>query len=222
MDTASNSIDALINEDVATITPDESVMVAKRRMESQTARSLVVVEADRPVGLMQWRGIHQLDGTLTVRDVMLTEFPLLRAGMSVDAVRDYLTGMDVDLDQVPVVDADGVLIGEASRSAITKSETATVDATDTVVAGPDQDLDAPLLHLEQGMTVMGDAGHKLGTVEVVDLSPEGNIAHFTVKHGLLGKHYKRLPADVINTVDGDTVTVNLDSVEFKMLADIDQ
>jgi CBS domain-containing protein len=222
MDTASNSIDALINEDVATITPDESVMVAKRRMESQTARSLVVVEADRPVGLMQWRGIHQLDGTLTVRDVMLTEFPLLRAGMSVDAVRDYLTGMDVDLDQVPVVDANGLLIGEASRSAITKSETATADATEAVVSGPDQDRDAAIVHLEQGMTVMGDAGHKLGTVDAVDLSPEGNIAHFTVKHGLLTKHYKRLPADVINTVDGDTVTVNLDSVEFKMLADIDQ
>ena len=222
MDTASQSIDALINEDVATITPDESVMVAKRRMESQTARSLVVVEADRPVGLMQWRGIHQLDGTLTVRDVMLTEFPLLRAGMSVDAVRDYLTGMDVDLDQVPVVDANGLLIGEASRSAITKSETATADATEAVVSGPDQDRDAAIVHLEQGMTVMGDAGHKLGTVDAVDLSPEGNIAHFTVKHGLLTKHYKRLPADVINTVDGDTVTVNLDSVEFKMLADIDQ
>jgi CBS domain-containing protein len=222
MDTASQSIDALINEDVATITPDETVMVAKWRMESQTARSLVVVEADRPVGLMQWRGIHQLDGTLTVRDVMLTEFPLLRAGMSVDAVRDYLTGMDVDLDQVPVVDANGMLIGEAPRSAITKSETATADATEAVVSGPDQDRDAPILHLEQGMTVMGDAGHKLGTVDAVDLSPEGNIAHFTVKHGMLSKHYKRLPADVINTVDGDTVTLNLDSAEFKMLADIDQ
>jgi hypothetical protein len=189
-------------------------MVAKRRMESQTARSLVVVEADRPIGLVQWRGINQLDGNLSVRDVMLTEFPLLRAGMSVDEVRDYLTGMDVDLDQVPVVDANGVLIGEAPRSAITKSETATTGATEQVVAGPEQDRAAPIMRLEQGMTVMGDAGHKLGTVEAVDLSPEGNIAHFTVKHGLLTKHYKRLPADVINTVEGDTVMVNLDSVEF--------
>ena len=108
--------------------------------------------------------------------------------MSVDAVRDYLTGMDVDLDQVPVVDANGLLIGEASRSAITKSETATADATEAVVSGPDQDRDAAIVHLEQGMTVMGDAGHKLGTVDAVDLSPEGNIAHFTVKHGLLTKH----------------------------------
>jgi predicted transcriptional regulator len=195
-------------------------MVAKRRMESQTARSLVVVEDDRPIGLVQWRGINQIDGNATVRDVMLTEYPLLRAGMSVDEVREYLTGMTVDLDQVPVVDANGVLIGEASRSAITKSETATTGATQPAVSGPEQDRDVPTLRLEQGMTVMGDAGHKLGTIEEVDLSPEGNIAHFTVKHGLLSKHFKRLPADVINTVDGDTVTVNLDSLEFKMLADI--
>jgi CBS domain-containing protein len=222
MDTASNTIDTLVNEDVATITPDESVMVAKRRMESQTARSLVVVDGERPVGVVQWRGIHQLDGTASVRDIMLTEFPILRAGMSVDAVRDYLSGMDVDLDQVPVVNAEGMLIGEASRSAITKSETATDGATQPVVAGPEQDRDVPILHLQQGMTVMGDAGHKLGAVEAVELSPENNIAHFTVKHGMLSKHYKRLPADVINTVEGDTVTVNLDSMEFKMLADIDK
>lgn len=222
MDTASNTIDGLMIGEITTITPEETVTMARRRMESQTARSLIVVESDRPIGIVQWRGLNQFDANAPVRDVMQTEFPILRSGMSVDEVRDYLTGMDVDLDRLPVVDAGGMLIGEAPRSAITKSETATEAATERVVPGPEADRDVPTLRLEQGMTVKGDAGHKLGTVGVVDLNPEGAIAHFTVKHGMLGKHYKRLPADVVQSVEGDTVNVNLDSAEFKMLADIDE
>jgi CBS domain-containing protein/sporulation protein YlmC with PRC-barrel domain len=221
MDADTNTIDALVTADAPTITPDETVTMAKRRMESQTARSLIVVEADRPVGVIQWRGLSQVDGNATVREVMQTEFPVLQTGMSVDAARDYLTGVDVDLDHLPVVNSDGTLIGEAPRASITKSETATTSATREAVGGPEQDRDLPTVHLEQGMTVKGDSGSKLGTVDAVDLDPEGNIGHFTVKHGMLSKHYKRLPSDVINEVTDDTVTVNLDSVEFKMLADIE-
>jgi CBS domain-containing protein/sporulation protein YlmC with PRC-barrel domain len=211
----------LLVPEVDTITPNESVIVVKRRMESQTTRSLIVVEADRPVGVVQWRGLSQHDGDTTVRDVMLTEVPLLRAEMTIDEVRTYLAGMDVDLDHLPVVDDNGVLIGEVPRGAITKSESATTAATETVVAGPEQDRDTPVVRLEKGMTVLGASGSKLGTIDEVDLTPEGRIAHFTVKHGLLTKHHKRLPADVIKAVDGDTVILNLDQPEFKMLADID-
>lgn len=222
MDTVANSIDGLITAEVDTITPDETVMVAKRRMESQTARSLIVVEADRPIGVVQWRGINQLDGAAAVRDVMQTEFPLLRMGMSVDEVRSYLAGVDVDLDHLPVVDDGGVLVGEVSRSAITKSEHAASGATEQAIAGPESSRgDVPTIHLEQGMKVVGEQGKSLGTVDAVDLNAEGHIAHFTVKHGMIGKHYKRLPADVIASVSGDTVTLNIDAMEFKMLADMD-
>jgi len=151
---------------------------------------------------------------------MLTELPVLRADMTVDQVRSEWSSMNVDLDHLPVVDGDGALIGEVARGAITKSETATSSATEQIISGPDQERNAPTVHLEQGMNVVGVVGKKLGTVDEVDLSAEGHISHFTVKHGMLGRHAKRLPADVINNVDDDGVHLSIDQMEFKMLADI--
>lgn len=221
MEDVATPIDALLTSDVATITPDETVTAASRRMESQTARSLIVVESDRPVGVVQWRGLSQLDPNAPVREVMQTEFPVIRSGASLEEARQRLTGLDVDIDRVPVVDDNGTLIGEVPRSAVVKSESMTSGATEPVVSGPDAMRNEPTITLEKGMTVMGPSGHKLGTVDAVELNSEGNIAHFLVKHGLIGKHNKRLPADVIDNVSGDTVTLNIDSTEFKMLADLD-
>src|SRR5690349_16690674 len=43
---ASASIGDMLTESIDTITPDETVTVAKRRMESQTSRSLIVVDGN--------------------------------------------------------------------------------------------------------------------------------------------------------------------------------
>jgi predicted transcriptional regulator/sporulation protein YlmC with PRC-barrel domain len=212
----------LVTASLETITPDETVTVAKRRMESQTARSLIVVEAERPVGIIQWRGLNRHDGDTLIREVMQTAFPVLTADMPVSEVRGQLSELDVDLDHLPVVDQTGALIGEVPRGLITKMEVATSSATDQVISGPEADRDTPALHLQQGMKVIGAAGNKLGTVDEVDLNPDGKIAHFTVKYGMLGRHSKRLPADVIRSVDGDSVNLSLDQMEFKMLADVGQ
>lgn len=210
----------LIAESFDTITPNESITVAKRRMESQTARSLIVVEDDRPVGVVQWRGLARHDGNALVRDAMLTQIPVLRADMPIPAVRDALRDVDVDLDHLPVVDDGGLLIGEVPRGLITKSEMATSAATEAVVSGPEQDRDVPTVHLENGMKVVGASGKNLGTVSQVNLNSEGRISHFLVKYGMLGRSHKRLPADVIRAVDGNEVRLTLDQMEFKMLADV--
>jgi len=219
----SASIGDMLTPSLETITPDETVTVAKRRMESQTSRSLIVVDGDRPVGVVQWRGLNRFEGNDLIRDVMQTDFPVLRAGMSVDEVRSYLSGVDVDLDHLPVVDESGILLGEVPRGMITKSETATNAATEAVVAGPEADPSRhsqPQIHLEEGMKVVGVSGKNLGSVEQVELSAEGYISHFAVKYGLLGRNSKRLPADVISNVQGDEVHLNIDQPEFKMLADV--
>jgi CBS domain-containing protein len=220
---SSASIGDMLTDSIDTITPDDTVTVAKRRMESQTSRSLIVVDGNRPVGVIQWRGLARHDGNEMVRDVMQTEFPVLRSGMSVDEVRSYLSGMDVDIDHLPVVDESGMLLGEVPRGMITKSETATSAATEAVVAGPDSDPardSQPQVRLEQGMKVVGASGKNLGSVDQVELNAEGYISHFTVKYGMLGRNSKRLPADVINRVEGNEVHLSLDQPEFKMLADV--
>jgi CBS domain-containing protein len=210
----------LVNQSVDTISPDETVTVAKRRMESQTARSLIVVESTRPVGIVQWRGLNRHEGDTRIREVMQTAFPVLKSDMPVDEVRSYLGEVDVDIDHLPVIDESGSLIGEVPRGLITKMEVSTDAATDQIVSGPEADAEAPALRLEQGMKVVGAAGNKLGAIDEVDLTSDGRIAHFTVKYGMLGRRAKRLPADVIRNVDSDSVELSLDQMEFKMLADV--
>ena len=58
------------------------------------------------------------------------------------------------------------------------------------------------------------------TVDLIEMTPEGTISQFTVKYGMLGRHSKRLPADVITGVSGNDVNVTIDQQEFKMLADV--
>ena len=218
----SASISDLITPDVDTISSDETVTTARRRMESQTSRSLIVVDGARPVGVVQWRGLAQQDGSAPVSAVMHTDFPVLRPDMTVEEVRGHLASMDVDFDHLPVVDGSGTLIGEVPRGAITKREVAATDVTEAIVSGPDAETSAgPAFHIQQGMKVTGSAGKKLGTVEEVDLNSEGHISHFLVKHGMLSKKTKRLPADVINAASGDEVTLSIDEMEFKMLADLE-
>jgi CBS domain-containing protein len=220
---SSASIGDMVTPTIETISPDDTVTVAKRRMESQTSRSLIVIDGDRPVGVVQWRGLARRDGTELIRDVMQTDFPVLRSGMSVDEVRSYLGDVDVDLDHLPVVDESGILLGEVPRGMITKGETATNAATEAVVAGPEADPNRdtqPQIHLEEGMKVVGVSGKNLGSVDAVELNSEGHIGHFSVKYGLLGRNSKRLPADVISRVDGGEVHLNIDQPEFKMLADV--
>jgi CBS domain-containing protein/sporulation protein YlmC with PRC-barrel domain len=217
----SSTINDLVTTTIDTITPDEPISAARRRMESQTSRSLIVVEDDRPVGIVRWRGLAQIDGGEPVRSVMSTSIPVLRSTMSVLEARDYLSGTDVDYDHLPVIDESGTLIGEVPRQVLTKSETASESATGDAIGGAEADRsDVRRVHLEEGMKVVGEGGSKLGTVSEVDVTSDGNIGHFGVKHGLLGRHTKRLPADVIKTASGDTVHVSIGPMEFKMLADV--
>lgn len=222
MENVSSTIGDLIVTSVDTISPEETVSTARRRMESQTSRSLIVVEADRPVGVIRWRGLAQAEGSEPVRSVMATSVPVLRADMSVLEARDYLTGIDVDFDHLPVIDDTGTLIGEVPRQAITKSEMMTDEAEGDAIGGAEADRsDVIHVHLEEGMKVVGEGGSKLGTISDVNLTPTGNIGSFVVKHGLFGRNMKRLPADVIESVSGDTVHVRISSMEFKMLADVE-
>jgi CBS domain-containing protein len=218
--TASTVSDLMIPE-VDTIALDEPVISARRRMESQTSRSLIVVDGDRPVGVVHWRGLAQADGSTLVRDVMHTEFPVLHPEMTLDSVRDSLANQDVDFDHIPVVNESGTLVGEVPRGSITKREVTADASTQPVVSGPDSTTSTgPAIHLEEGMKVVGSAGSKLGSIDQVELNSEGYIAHFTVKYGLLGRNSKRLPADVIRDAGDGTVTLTIDSTEFKMLSDV--
>ncbi|HET9014006.1 MAG TPA: CBS domain-containing protein [Thermomicrobiaceae bacterium] len=229
--------------EVDTIRPEDPIRVARRRMESQTRRSLIVVQDDRPIGVVQWRDLmHEDNADLPVSDFMVREFPVVSPDMSLSDARDRMG--QVDFDRIPVVDDSGRLVGEVPRSSVAHfgevvgDTPASEPGTDPYRWGPmnmDADTVTPMPEtatlgttegvvapsVSSGMNVSGSEGKKLGTVDQVVIDQAGRLAAFTVKHGLLGRKHKRIPADLIDGIEGDTVSVSIGPTEFNMLADIE-
>jgi len=227
--------------EVDTIRPDDPIRTARRRMESQTRRSLIVVEDDRPVGVVQWRDLmHEDNADAPVRDFMVREFPVVSPGMTLSAARSRLG--QVDFDRIPVVDDSGRLIGEVPRSAVAhyaeiadESSAAQLGtepnrwgaASAGSVSGLGDAIPTPGItepgapSVASGMDVQGTGGKKLGTIDQIVLDQVGRLSAFAVKHGLLGRKHKRIPADLIEQIDGETVVLSIGPTEFNMLADLE-
>lgn len=244
MDEAANvSIDSLMVPQFDTITPEEQVRVARRRMEAETRRSLIVVDGDRPVGVIEWRHImreSEVPADAPVGDYMVREFPLLRRDMMVNEAIGHLG--QVDFDRIPVVDQGGHLVGEVPRTALSKFGTTTSSAEpavegfpqdqrvleqtserfgDDTDAGPFETYEATTagFEVQTGMAAHGSGGSKLGEIDEIILDPNGSPAAFMVKHGLLSKKHKKIPMDNVDRVEGDRVVLAIDQSEFKILRD---
>jgi len=189
------------------VRPDESVRVVHRRMEGEALRSLIVVDEGRPVGVIQWRDIMRPnDGEpeQVVSDLMHQAFPVCTENMTLDEARTRFGA--VDFDRIPVVDAAGLLVGEVKRTAVV----------------PPSQPEQPGVAIADGMSVVGSAGTKLGTVSEVILGPAGQLQAFAVEHGFLGRKHKQLPPSVIAHTEGEALVLNIDESEFKLLADREQ
>jgi Mg/Co/Ni transporter MgtE len=215
-------ISDLVSSDVNMIEPHETVRSAHRRMESQTLRSLIVVENNQPVGVVKWRNIRTADGDALVSAHMTTDFPVLTNSMEVVDARTHLG--DVDFDNIPVVDENGQLIGEVPRGALIHHETTSTgedrtDADGMPVAGAG---DSHAANIQADMEVVDAEGHKLGKVTEVSSDPTTHrMAHVTIEHGLLRKKHKRVPVDTVTRFDGDSVVLGITKTEFDFLADIE-
>ncbi|HEX7101386.1 MAG TPA: CBS domain-containing protein [Nitrolancea sp.] len=208
------------------IKQDEDIRMARRRMESEAKRSLIVVDGDAPVGMLEWsRMIHQ-EGTPSqtlVSDFMTRDVPLLTQDMPLDAAGQQLGS--VDLETFPVVDTDGHLVGEVPRSAILRRQESIDQATvnEPIPAGaPAATAASPLSQIVSGMTVSGSDGSKLGQVSDLLSGVSGQMEAMVVEHGLFGRKHKKVPADLITGVGDDHVILTIGSTEFKQLADIEQ
>lgn len=236
----------VIIPDVDTIRPDEPIRTARRRMESQTRRSLIVVDEDRPIGVVQWRDImreNEVPADAPVADYMVREFPVLEARQPLEQARARLG--DVDFDRLPVVDESGHLVGEVPRTALSQAgevvesvptaeegaspsgwptagqEMTTGAGADPEVAGYGMAAEDTLPSVAAGQTVKGANGRKIGTVDQVIVDPNGNLSAFTVQHGLFGRKHKRIPADLIAQVTDDAVELSITGTEFNMLPDVE-
>lgn len=79
---------------------------------------------------------------------------------------------------------------------------------------------AALAALREGMRVVDINGKPLGTATAIhQVDTTGEIAHFTVQHGLFGRKHKPVPAHLIKQITGDVATLKFSAAEFKELRD---
>lgn len=212
----------LVSDGLDTIEVQESVRAAQRRMEAQTLRSLIVVDGERPVGVVKWRDLRRADTNATVASCMTTDFPVLRRDMRIPEAHSHLG--DVDFDNIPVIDEEGRLIGEVPRGAIVHHETPS-DHEDHVTANGGTAVspgDGPYFDLHEDMEVVDAEGDKLGKLSEMSTDPTTHrLSHIVVEHGLLRKKHKRIPADTISRVDGDDVVLGITKTEWGFLSDVE-
>lgn len=206
------------------INQDESVLMARRRLQSEARRSLIVVDKDTPVGVLEWRQIMRESDDLDnspVSSVMSRDFPELTQDMTIEQVSRQMGG--VDISTLPVVDETGHLVGEVPRSSITQGDAVVESGKQAVSALSDTaTVDTRFASVKPGMTVCGSSGSKIGDVSDVAMGASGQLNAILVSHGLFGRKHKRVTADLIGDVTDDEITLLIDSPEFKALPDAEQ
>jgi CBS domain-containing protein len=202
----------------------QALLTARQRMQGMMGvKSLIVVdEAGQFLGMVRYNDIDRAaTAGATVSDVMLSGVPAVHADQAVQELAGVMT--EYDIDRLPVVDESNTVIGELPRSAVTLAESRTGEA----VTGRERLSDAmsdqvsPTLDVREDMTVVGSSGHKIGKVkEVLADSLGGSLTHVVVHTGLIFGKDKSIPADLIDHVEGDEVSLKVDKSDVDMLPDL--
>ncbi len=205
------------------IQSSSSAMAAKQRMQADMrVKSLIVVEGDQPVGMLRYNDVNQ-EGALqsSIEELMVRDVPTVRAEQPLEELTGLMTQYDVD--RLPVVDDSGALVGELPRASLTLGET---HGTESIITEPrlsdTQSLQAtPNFDIRKDMAVVGTGGSKIGKVkEVLSDQLSGSLTHLVVHTGLLFGKDKSIPADLIDSVEGDEVCLKVDKSEVDMLPDL--
>jgi CBS domain-containing protein len=206
----------LFAADIDSIDRSEPVSHAKRRMDTNESRSLLVVDGDQLVGIVKRNDLLKLDGVdqeRPVGDFMDPNVPKVTEDHTVEQAHASLGG-DINIEQVPVLDHDGNLIGVVNRGDLTAESTAPGGSTDDGTAA------ASRLPLEEGMDVKDSEGSKLGSLAQADFTASGEVEFILVEHGMIFKNQKRLPGDVVRGVEDGDLVLAISSTEFGMIKDI--
>lgn len=111
---APDTVGEVMTRDVATVAPDDPMEAALRRMNERDIGSVVVVEGDRPVGIVTERDVvrHALDpGELRTRRVGdLMSAPLVTIPPAAEVVEAFELMTREGIRRLPVVE-DGRLVG---------------------------------------------------------------------------------------------------------------
>jgi CBS domain-containing protein len=209
-------------------TPDNVIGVADsarstlQQFKLETVRSLIVLSDNMPVGVITRERVFKLtepELDLPVREFM-TATPIATHDTDMTIARESIQSAEFDIDSLPVVDAGGALIGVVDRSVLIHEGDVQRANAGTVQMRRSDGLEGSWVELSAGSEVRGSEDEKLGELDEL-LIENGRVTALFIKHGLLGRHHKRVGADHVARVDGDTVYLDFGKLEFKHLADVE-
>ena len=207
-------LDELFAAEMESIEATEPASHAQRRMDTSEARSLLVTNDGQLVGILRRNSLLNVSGDDLERpaaDYMSADVPKVTQNQSVEEAHAALGG-DINIEQVPVVDESGNLVGVVNRADLL--------AAAAPVAGDSAESATEQLPLVAGMPVKDSSGSKLGTLAHADLKSNGGVEFLNVEHGLIFKKEKRLPGDVVSRVEDGDLVLSIGSIEFGMIKDV--
>jgi sporulation protein YlmC with PRC-barrel domain len=192
-------------------------LVVVRRLEQEGNHTAIITDEGRPVGLIRLAAARdeasedKLVGQLTVE-------PLPMVLPDTATVDDAIRMNTMDIDRLPIVNAEGVLIGELPRTKIASTGLHSGDEVPIVA----ERLGAEMpMTVTAGQAVVGSNGGHIGTVKdvVVEVNT-GRVGHIVVEEGKIFKKDRKVPVDLIDpTADDDDVHLKVDKADVDRLGD---
>jgi len=204
------------------IRASQTLIAARQRMQGDMrVKSLIVVDDnDRPIGAVRYNDISTAEAGGTVGEVTVAGIPTITPDQSLTEVSGLMT--EYDVDRLAVVDSSGAIVGELTRGALSHTEIAGSSATQTreTLSDANAGIQTPVYQVHQDMTVVGDDGGKIGKVtNVLSDAVSGSLTHVVVDTGLIFSHEHSVPADLVDSVEGDTVHLKAEKSNIEALPD---
>lgn len=212
------SITELIEPPLMAVDMRVPSMVVLRRLEQEGNHTAIITDQGKPVGLITLAAAREeaaedkLVGQLTVE-------PLLAVLPDTATVDDAIRMNTANVDRLPVVNADGVLIGELPRTKI--AATGLSHGDEVPIVAERLGTEMPMT-VKAGQTVVGSDGGHIGTVKdvVVEVNT-GRVGHIVVQEGAIFKKDRKVPVDLIDPMaDDDHVHLKVDKADVDRLADL--
>lgn len=193
-------------------------LVVVRRLEQEGNHMAIITDEGRPIGQISLTAAREeaheekLVGQLTVEPLPM----VLKDTTTVDEAIRMRTS---DVDRIPVVNADGVLVGELPR---TKIASTGMSANDEVpIVAEHLGTEVPMT-IKAGQSVVGSDGGHIGIVKdvVVEVNT-GRVGHIILEEGLIFKKERKVPVDLIDPrSDDDNVHLKVDKADIDRLGDM--
>jgi hypothetical protein len=203
-----------------TVHANEPLHRIRQRARAGGFASIIVVDQNRPVGLIRWSEIDRvttIPETSLARDIMLADGPALtrRTPVLEAQVNLDLTGMD----RLPVVDNDGMLIGVFATTTVKETAQMEHDNTDQAMHDSLEDgMGRQAFTVYPGMEVYASDGDRVGLVDRLFLE-SGTVVGFLVAYSEDDPRHKYLGVDVVEELFNETVILSIAAAAFKRLPD---